>query len=109
LDAAFNRALSTLKERQDQFDALANELLEVEEVSGNRVLALVKGEVEPETFHTETSESEADGDVSAEADEATTNGEVEGRPVEDGQPDDTKAENGQSDLDHDPTEQQKEA
>ncbi len=108
LDAAFNRALSTLKEHKDQFDALAGELLDVEEVSGSRVLALIEGTVDPDEFTTDTASDAADS-TAADSEEAAANGEVTHTPMEDGQPDEPEAGNGHSEHSPDPTEQQKEA
>ena len=42
LNAAFSRAISTLKEYRTEFDHLADRLLEKEEVQGEEVLALIK-------------------------------------------------------------------
>jgi len=75
LDDSFQRAMGTITEHRDRLDALAEELLKHEEVSGERVLALLKGEIEPsELVPDDQPADEAEDAEHADAAEALKNG-----------------------------------
>jgi cell division protease FtsH len=80
LDDAFQRAMDTITEHHDQLDALADELIKHEEVSGERVLALLKGEIAPSELVPDEQPAE---EQDAPADTAET--------IENGQDDETAA------------------
>ena len=74
LDNAFQRAMDTITENRDQLDALADELLKYEEVSGERVVALLRGEIDKQELVPED-EEDADAEADSEDDtEASANG-----------------------------------
>jgi cell division protease FtsH len=99
LDNAFQRAMDTITENRDQLDALADELLKYEEVSGERVVALLKGEIDKEELvpeDAETGETNSD-DAEASTSDAPTNGRGEEQnavPTDEETPDESPSENG---------------
>ena len=99
LDNAFQRAMDTITENRDQLDALADELLKYEEVSGERVVALLKGEIDKEELVPEDAEvGKTEGDAAAASTaDAPTNGRGDGQdamPADDETPDESPSENG---------------
>ena len=100
LDNAFQRAMDTITENRDQLDALADELLKYEEVSGERVVALLKGEIDKEELVPEDAEAagKTEGDdAAASTADAPTNGRGDGQdamPADDETPDESPSENG---------------
>jgi len=97
LDDAFQRAMDTITENRDQLDALADELLKYEEVSGERVAALLRGEIDKGEL---VPEEEGEPDDAEAADstsvEATANGKGEEQDAvpADESPDESPSENG---------------
>jgi cell division protease FtsH len=100
LDDSFQRAMDTITKNRNQLDALADELLKYEEVSGERVVALLKGEIDKDELvpedRKEVAEEGSEGTDSSTG-KTPTNGagaQKDAMPADEA-PEDAPTENGQ--------------